>query len=196
MSKDIEFIYDYGSPTAYLAWTQMADLAKRTGATITWNPVLLGGIFKAADNHTPIQIKAKAEWMYDDMQRWADRYGVPYKMNPHFIINTMAIMRGACFALREGFIEPYNDLMFRAIWVDEKDMGDPKVIHAVLTDAGMDADAIFAGAQDQAIKDDLKARTEDAAARGVFGAPSFFVDGALYFGNDRLDFVEDAAKAA
>lgn len=196
MSKEIEFIYDYGSPTAYLAWTQMAGLAERTGAAIVWNPVLLGGIFKLADNHTPVQIEAKADWMYDDFERWAERYGVPYKMNPHFIINTMAIMRGACFALREGFIEPYNAVMFRAVWEDEKDMGEPKVIQEVLTAAGMDADAIFAGAREPEIKADLKARTEDAAARGVFGAPSFFVGGALYFGNDRLDFVEEAAAAA
>ncbi len=196
MSKQIEFIYDYGSPTAYLAWTQLPGIAERTGAEIVWNPVLLGGIFKAAGNHTPVEIKAKAAWMMDDMQRWADRYGVPYAMNPHFIINTMAVMRGACYALREGFIERYNDVVFKAVWVAGSDMGDPEIIRTVLGDAGLDVDGIFAGAQSQEIKDDLKARTEDAAARGVFGAPSFFVDGTLHFGNDRLDFVEEAAKAA
>ena len=196
MSKQIEFIYDYGSPTAYLAWTQLDGIARRAGAEIVWSPVLLGGIFKLAGNHTPVEIEAKAAWMMDDMQRFADRYGVPYAMNPHFIIQTMPVMRGACHALREGFIEPFNAAMFDAIWVDGKDMGDPKVIHAVLEDAGMDADAIFAAAQSPEIKQDLKTRTEKAAARGVFGAPSFFVDGTLHFGNDRLDFVEEAARAA
>ena len=130
-----------------------------------------------------------------DMKNYAERYGIPFVMNPFFIINTLPLMRGAVYALNEGFLPAYNEAVFRAVWVDEKNMGDPEVIGAVLTEAGLDTAAIFAGAQDAAIKQDLIDRTEAAVARGIFGAPSIFVGDALFFGQDRLDFVEEALAA-
>lgn len=195
MAKQLEFYFDYGSPTTYLAWTQLPGLAERTGAEIVWQPMLLGGVFKLAGNHTPVEIELKAKWMMEDMARFADRYGVPFKMNPYFIINTLPLMRGAVYALREGFLPAYNEAVFRAIWVDEKNMGDPEVIGAVLTDAGLDTPAIFAAAQESEVKQELIDRTEKAVARGIFGAPCIFVGDDLFFGQDRLDFVEEALAA-
>ena len=119
MAKQLEFYFDYGSPTTYLAWTQLPGLVERTGAEIVWQPVLLGGVFKLAGNHTPVEIELKAKWMMSDMQRFADRYGVPFKMNPFFIINTLPLMRGAVYALNEGFLPAYNEAVFRAVWGDE-----------------------------------------------------------------------------
>ena len=192
MSKQVEFYYDYGSPTTYLAWTQLPALAERTGAEIVRKPMLLGGVFKATDNRSPVMVEAKGKWLFRDLERWAERYGVPYQMNPHFIVNTLPIMRGAMVAQRDGFLPAYDAAMFKAMWVTGRYLDEPAAIAAVLTEAGFDADAIFAAVQEPAIKQALIDATEEAVARGVFGAPSFFVDGELFFGQDRLIFVEEA----
>ncbi len=192
MSKQVEFYYDYGSPTTYLAWTQLPAVAERTGAEIVRRPMLLGGVFKATDNQSPVAVEAKAKWLRRDLERWAERYGVPYQMNPHFVVNTLAIMRGAMVAQRDGFLPAYDAAMFKAMWVTGRYLEEPAAIASVLTEAGFDADAIFAGAQDPAIKQALIDATEEAVARGVFGAPTFFVDGEMFFGQDRLIFVEEA----
>ena len=121
--------------------------------------------------------------------------GVPFEMNPYFIVNTLSVMRGAVYALREGFILPYNEAMFRAMWVDGRNLGDPAVVVDLLTEAGLDAEAIVAGAQDPQVKRELMDRTNEAVVRGIFGAPSFFVGNDLYFGQARLDWVERALTA-
>ena len=195
MSKRVEFFYDYGSPTTYLAWTQLPTIAACSGAEIVWRPMLLGGVFKATGNRTPVEVAPKGRWMFTDMQRYAARYGVPFEMNPYFIVNTLSVMRGAVYALREGFILPYNEAMFRAMWVDGRNLGDPAVVVDLLTEAGLDAEAIVAGAQDPQVKRELMDRTNEAVVRGIFGAPSFFVGNDLYFGQDRLDWVERALTA-
>ena len=123
------------------------------------------------------------------------RYGVPFVHNPHFVINTLAIMRGAIVAERRGELERYSEAMFYSIWRDALDMDDPAVIGQALLKYGFDAKAYFAGVQETAVKDDLKARTDAAVARGVFGLPTFFVDGKMWWGQDRLDWVKDALGA-
>jgi 2-hydroxychromene-2-carboxylate isomerase len=197
MSKTVEFYFDVGSPAAYLAWTQVPKLAAETGATIDYRPMLLGGVFQATANKSPMEVPAKGSYMVTDLQRFAARYGVPFNHNPHFPINTLLLMRGAIgLQIREpARMVPYVDAVYRAIWVDGKNMNDPATVGAVLQQAGFDPAALLALAADPEVKDRLKAVTQDAVARGVFGAPTFFVDGQMFWGQDRLDFVKQALKA-
>lgn len=194
MTKSVEFFFDFGSPAAYLAFTQIVGVAERSGAEIIWRPFLLGAVLQAAGNRSPIECAAKGKWMLRDLARFASRYGVEFNMNPHFPINTLPLMRGAIVAQEDGALDRYAQAMYRAIWVDGKDMGDVQVIGTVLADAGFDAAHYRESVQRQEIKDKLKANTEEAVERGAFGAPTYFIDGEMHFGQDRLDFVEDALK--
>jgi len=194
--REIEFFFDYGSPASYLAYTQMPRVAQRTGAEIVYRPFLLGGVFKATGNRSPIEIPPKGAWMMGDLARFAKRYGVPYVRNPHFPINTLNLMRGAIAAENEGRLIPYSDAIFRAVWADQRNMEDPIVIAAVLREAGFDPAAMMAAIGTAQVKDRLRANTEEAVSRGVFGAPTFFVGKELFFGQDRLDFVEEEARKA
>jgi 2-hydroxychromene-2-carboxylate isomerase len=194
--KQVEFFFDVGSPAAYLAWTQMPRIAEETGAVVVDRPFLLGGVFQATANKSPMVVPAKGKYMLDDLARYAKRYGVPFQHNPHFPINTLTLMRGAIgLQMRDPQkMRPYVDAVFRAIWVDGKNMNDPATVGGVLQAAGFDAQALLALAGDPEVKERLKAVTQDAVARGVFGAPAFFVDGQLYWGQDRLDFVKEALQ--
>ncbi len=195
MTKSVDFYFDYGSPTSYLAYTQLPGLAERTGATIQYKPILLGGVFQATGNRSPVEVAAKGQWMRADIEDFARRYGVAFRWNPHFPINTLALMRGAIHALREGILMTYSDAIFKAIWADAENMSDPAVIGKVLKTAGFDAPKIFAATQEQPVKDALKAATDEAVARGVFGAPTFFVGPRMHFGQDRLPYVEELLNA-
>ena len=196
MTKTVEFWFDYGSPTAYLAHWRLKNVAERVGAAIDLRPMLLGAVFQATGNRSPVEIAAKAKWMDFDMANFAERHGIPFVMNPFFMINTLPLMRGALVAERRDELERYSDAMFDAVWRDGLDMGDPKVIGATLTKNGFEAGDYFAGVQDQVIKDELKSRVEHAVAKGVFGAPTFFVGDKMWFGQDRLDWVEAELGAA
>ncbi len=193
MAKSVEFWFDFGSPASYLAWAQLPKIAAARGATVDWRPMLLGGVFQATSNRSPVEVAAKGRWMQDDLPRWAARYGAPYARNPHFPVNTLALMRGAVGVQmrRPQDFERYVAAMFRAMWESQRNLGDPAEIGAVLVEAGFDPAEFQALVADPEVKDRLKAVTQEAVERGVFGAPSFFVDGALYFGQDRLDFVAD-----
>jgi 2-hydroxychromene-2-carboxylate isomerase len=190
MTKTVEFWFDYGSPTAYLAHWRLKEIARRTGAAIDLRPMLLGAVFQATGNRTSVEIAAKGEWMFWDLANYAERHGIPFEMNPYFIINTLPLMRGALVAERSGELERYSDTMFDAVWRDGRNMGDPEVIGATLTENGFDTPAYFTGVEEQGIKDELKRRVEQAVAKGVFGAPTFFVGDKMWFGQDRLDWVE------
>ncbi len=197
MAKTVEFFFDVGSPAAYLAWTQLPHLCREAGGHIDYKPFLLGGVFQATGNHSPATVPAKGKYMMDDLARFAERYGVPFNNNPHFPINTLMLMRGAVGVQTS---EPlrfanYVDAAYRAIWVDQKNMNDPAVVGEVLAAAGFNPSAMLALAAEQAVKDKLKATTQDAVERGVFGAPTFFIDGKMYWGQDRLDFVREALAA-
>ena len=194
MSKQIEFFFDFGSPTAYLAWTQLPKLAAATGATLTWRPMLLGGVFKATGNASPAAVPAKGRWMNQDLARWAKRYGVAFSHNPHFPINTLTLMRGAVgLQMRQpADFERYVDAVYRAMWELPVNMGDAAVLAQVLQRAGFDAEAFTALVADPEVKAALVANTEEAVARGVFGAPTVFVGELMFFGQDRLDFVREA----
>lgn len=194
MNKTLEFFFDLGSPTTYLAYTQLPGICAETGSQLVYQPILLGGIFKATGNASPITIAAKGRYLLQDLARYAKRYGVPLKFNPHFPINTLTLMRAVtCIQLRqpERFID-FIDCLFRALWVDGRNLGDPAVVAAVLAEHGFDPAQVLELAQDEAVKNALKHKTEEAIARGVFGAPSLFVGQQLFFGQDRLDFVREA----
>jgi 2-hydroxychromene-2-carboxylate isomerase len=195
--RAVEYFFDVGSPTAYLAWTQLPKIAAETGATIAWRPMLLGGVFKATGNASPVTVPAKGRWMNDDIARWARRYGVPFAFNPHFPINTLTLMRGATGLQmrRPADLPRYLDVVERAMWEAPKDLGDAAVLAATLAAAGFDADEFAALVADPEVKAKLIATTEEAVARGVFGAPTFFVGDAMFFGQDRLDFVREALLA-
>ena len=194
MSRTLEFYFDYGSPYSYLADTQVEAIAKRTGATLERKPMLLGGVFKATGNSSPAEQPLKSKWSTFDMPMWARHYGVPFQRNPHFPVNTLALMRGAAAAELDGTFEIYHPAMLRAMWVDGRNLNDMKEVAAVLAAAGLDAAHIAKRIQDQDVKDRLKATTDEAVARGVFGAPTSFVGEMMFFGNDRLPFVEKALK--
>ncbi|SDG61361.1 2-hydroxychromene-2-carboxylate isomerase [Pseudomonas benzenivorans] len=192
MSKQVEFFFDFGSPTSYLAWTQLPRIAAAAGAQIIWRPMLLGGVFKATGNQSPVTIPAKGRYMLQDLKRFARRYGVPLAFNPHFPINTLTLMRGAAGYLDTERFQPYVQAIFEALWVQQKNLGQPEVLAAVLGAGGFDPAEFERLVNDEAVKQRLKASTEEAIERGVFGAPTFFVGNQLYFGQDRLDFVAEA----
>jgi 2-hydroxychromene-2-carboxylate isomerase len=196
MTRAVEFFFDVGSPASYLAWTQLPKIVLATGSEIEYRPMLLGGVFQATGNRSPMEVPAKGQYLMDDLQRFARRYGVPFRHNPHFPINTLALMRMVLgLQLREPErLVPFVDAVFRAIWVDARNLNDPVVVTEVLRQAGFDAEKMLALASDPAVKDDLKVATQEAVARGVFGAPTFFVGGEMFWGQDRLDFVKEALQ--
>lgn len=196
MSKTLEFYFDFGSPTAYLAHKRLQQLSAQYDLLIDYKPMLLGGVFKATGNTTPVAIPAKGQYMLaHDLPRFARRYNVPLNINPHFPINTLHLMRAAIAAQRLDCMPAYVDAMFDAVWVDGKNMGELDVIAQTLADNELDSEALMALSQDPEVKAQLISNTEAAVERGIFGAPTLFMDGEMYFGQDRLDFVEEALQA-
>jgi 2-hydroxychromene-2-carboxylate isomerase len=193
MPHPIEFLFDVGSPTAYLAWHRLKGIAARTGASLVPVPILLGGVFKATGGAPPGSVAAKGRWMNEDMARWAERDGITLVMNPHFPVNTLAMMRILAGLQGDERFNAVADTLFAGMWRHARNMADPAILHATLGEAGHDADALLALAATPEAKARLIANTEAAVARGVFGAPTCFVAGQMHFGQDRLDWVEHAA---
>ncbi|ANB76045.1 2-hydroxychromene-2-carboxylate isomerase [Paraburkholderia phytofirmans] len=196
MSKRIDFYFDFGSPTAYLAWTQLPKIASEYGAELALKPVLLGAIHKATNNASPATVPAKAAWMQRDLAQFAASYGVRFEHNPYFPINTLVLMRGATGTRMrdEGLFDRYVDVIFRAMWETPHNLGDMETLKAVLRNGDLDPELIFEIVQDPAVKEKLKADTDAAVARGLFGAPTMFVGEQMFFGQDRLNFVRDALQ--
>jgi 2-hydroxychromene-2-carboxylate isomerase len=197
MTKTVEFYFDFGSPAAYLAATQLPHVCADTGAELVWKPMLLGGVFQATGNHSPAEIAPKGSYMTTDLQRFARRYGVPFVHNPYFPINTLLLMRGAtAIQLQQpARFDAYVDAIYHVMWVEPRNLNDPAEVGAVLQAAGFDPAALLAAAGQQEVKDRLKAVTQEAVARGVFGAPTMFVGDDMFWGQDRLDFVREALAA-
>jgi 2-hydroxychromene-2-carboxylate isomerase len=194
--KTIEFFFDFGSPTTYLAHTQLPRIAAEAGATLRYRPMLLGGVFKATGNASPVTVAAKGRWMGRDIARWAAHHGVPFSFNPHFPINTLTLMRGAVGLQlrRPEMLAAYCDTVFQAMWVQPRDLSQPAEVAATLAPLGLAAEDFMALVSDGEVKAALIANTDEAVARGVFGAPSIFVGDELFFGQDRMDFVRQALR--
>ncbi len=195
--KTLELIFDFGSPNAYLTLKALPDLLDRTGADLVITPCLLGGIFKATGNKAPMiqyaDAPAKLAYEHLEMRRFIAKHGLTkFRLNPHFPVNTLLIMRGAIVAGDEGVLDEYVDTVNRAMWEDGLKMDDPEVAAAFLSANGFDGPALLARTQEPGIKAKLTQNTDAAVARGVFGIPTFFVGAEMFFGKDRLDQVEEA----
>jgi 2-hydroxychromene-2-carboxylate isomerase len=191
LTRALEFIFDFASPNAYLAMKAIDPILARTGATLTITPVLLGGIFKATGNKAPMVqyagVPAKMAYERLEMTRFIAAHGLSaFRMNPHFPVNTLLMMRMAMVAARDGRLRDFVDAGLSALWEDGLDMADPDIAAQRFSADGFDGAALVAASSDPAIKDALSASTAAAVARGVFGVPSFFVGDALFFGKDRL----------
>ena len=194
--KRVQFLFDFGSPNAYLAHKVIPEIERRTGAKFEYVPILLGGIFKLTNNRPPMiafgEVKGKLAYEQRETARFIRRHDIAaYRFNPHFPVNTLALMRMAVAAQESGALMPYVDAVFHHMWEEPRKMDDPEVIRAALLESGLDAGGLIAAAQTAEVKQRLMANTEAAVAHGVFGSPSFLVGEELFFGKDRLRDVED-----
>jgi 2-hydroxychromene-2-carboxylate isomerase len=196
MPSSVEFFFDYGSPYSYLANALLPDLTRRHGAALEYRPMLLGGVFKAVGNHSPMAepVAPKRAYFGKVLRRSAAHFGVSLEPNPHFPINTLTLMRSAVAAQQARVFESFHDAVYPAFWVDGRDLGDPGVVAEVLTSAGLDAAKLADLASGDAAKAALRANTEEAVARGAFGAPTLFLDEEMFFGVDHLPHLERALE--
>ena len=190
----VEFFYDYGSPYSYFANSRLSGLAARTGAKVVYRPMLLGGVFKATGNRSPFvePVEAKRRYFSLELRRCVRQLGIVFEQNPHFPINTLGLMRTAHAARALEVFEPFHAAIFTAFWTRGAALGDPKVIAEVLDAEDLAGSEIVKLAQSDEIKATLRATTDEAVERGVFGAPTFFVAEEMFFGNDRMEAVEAA----
>lgn len=201
MPVTVDFIFDFGSPNAYLCHQVLPAIAQRTGATFRYVPCLLGGIFKATGNRAPMVafagIKGKMDYEMLETRRFIARHGIDrFQFNPHFPVNTLLLMRGAVAAGMDGDLARYVEAGLVAMWEKGLKMDDPEVFVAAMTEAGLDGAALLERSQDPAVKARLAGNTEAAVARGTFGIPTFYVGEEMYFGKDRLELVEEEIRRA
>jgi len=196
--SNAEFLFDFASPNAYLAHKVIPSIEARTGKTFRYTPVLLGGLFKLTGNQAPMiafgGIPNKLAYERLEMQRFIVRHKLPFVMNPHFPVNTLLLMRMATAAEMSGTLVPFVDAAMRLMWETPQKMDDPQVALASLTTAGLDAETLLKRSQDADVKARLMTATEDAAKRGAFGIPTFFVGKDIYFGKNTLRDVEEALQ--
>ena len=201
-TQNVQFLFDFGSPNAYLCHKVIPHIEARSGAKFDYLPILLGGLFKLANNRSPMQafaeIPSKMAYERLEMKRFiTDHKLSQFKMNPFFPVNTLAIMRGAVAAQVIGCFAPYLDAVYAAMWEDGINMADAAAIAKVLSAAGLDAQRLMEAAQSPEVKEGLVTNTQSAFDRGAFGSPTFFVGSEMFFGKDRLGQVEaEIAKAA
>ncbi len=190
--KRIEFFFDYASTYTYLAHRAVEELAARHDAELVFRPMVLGFVFKATGNNMPAAVPAKAAYMVHDVRRWARHYGLPFHMPSVFPVNTIRALRAAVAAIEDGVFLPFHHAVMKGYWADDQDIGDSEVLTALATGAGLDGARLVARAEEPAVKAQLKKNTDEAIERGAFGAPTFFVGDQMFWGNDRLSFVEEA----
>ena len=197
MTKTFEYSFDFGSLATYLAHTQMDKIRAETGAQPIYLPMLLGAVFKATGNVSPVSVPAKGKYIFVDFKRFADSYGVPLNNNPFFPIITTTLMRMLTgLQMRsDARMHEFMDVIFKAIWVDALNLNDPEVVERVLQEANFDAAALLHLANAQETKDRLKDVTTQAVERGVFGAPTFFVGEQMFWGQDRIEQLKAALKS-
>lgn len=191
-----QFMFDFGSPNAFLSHEAIPAIEKRIGVKFDYVPILLGGVFKATNNKSPAEtlagIKNKREFHAIETKRFVKRFQVkPYTWNPFFPVNTLNLMRAAVAAQMEGVFEKYVDAAFHHMWAEPKKMDDPEVALAALTASGLDAQRLFARASEADVKAKLIENTQAAVDRGTFGSPTFFVGNEIFFGKEQLRDVEE-----
>ncbi|MGY2489381.1 DsbA family protein [Cupriavidus sp. CP313] len=192
----VQFHFDFGSPNSYLTHKVIPSIEHRTEVRFEYVPVLLGGLFRFTGNRSPAEafagIKNKQEYGRLEIRRFVEKHGLTaYRYNPHFPVNTLQIMRGAVAASFEGCFQRYVDVVFAAMWEQEKKMDDTATIGLVLHEAGLDAERLLSRMNDPVVKETLLKNTQESFERGAFGSPTFFVNGEIYFGKDRLREVEE-----
>ena len=192
--RQIEFMYDFGSPNAYLVHKCLPDIARRCDAEVVYRPILIGGVFKATNNQPPLMafanIPGKVDYIRVEMARFLERHKVAFKFNPHFPVNTLNVMRAAMFSTGKNWEKKYIDAVFEAMWVDGKDMSNLEIIAEVLLGAGLPKDDIMNAMQDVDVKSSLADVTAAAVARKIYGSPTMFVGKEMFFGKDSLDDLE------
>ncbi|UJA01332.1 2-hydroxychromene-2-carboxylate isomerase [Acinetobacter johnsonii] len=196
--KSVEFYFDLGSPYSYLAYYRLLQIVEQQEIQVVYKPILLGGVFKATGNRSPIEIPVKGAYSILDMQRWAEYYQIPMQMNPHFPMNTLTLMRiltGVQLLHLEKF-EQVLKLLFDAMFGTPQNLNEPTVLAEVLKPSGFSVEDIMSMVQSDVVKQKLITETEQAILRGIFGAPTFFVGDEMYWGQDRLHFVEQALNKA
>jgi len=199
VSSNPQFLFDFGSPNAFLSHEAIPAIEKRTGVKFEYVPVLLGGIFKATNNKSPAEtlagVKNKREFLALETERFVKRFGVkPYVWNPFFPVNTLNLMRAAVAAQLEGVFEKYVEAAFHHMWVEPKKMDDPEVAAKALASSGLDAAKLLERSQDADVKARLIENTQSAVERGAFGSPTFFVGKEMFFGKEQLREVEELIR--
>jgi len=191
MTKKIEFYFDFASPTTFLAFYRLKEIAEKYNAEIDYKGVLLGGVFKATGNSSPVLVPAKARYMNIDLSRFAKRYDIDYALNPFFPINTLPLMRGYYAAKELGLGDKYMQETFDRMWKQKGNFSKPEALAELIKDLGID-EAEFANlVSSDSIKNQLKETTEELVKRGGYGVPTMFQGDEMYFGQDRLDFIEE-----
>ena len=194
MPASFDYFFDFASPYTYLCDSQIPGLLERTGAEIVYKPMVLGAVMVGTGNAPPSTVPAKGAYMGQDIQRWLKRYDLAFEFNPHFPVRTIFALRAAIVAMDEGGFDDLKREIFKAVWTEQIDPNDVDAMRPVIARAGLDPDHVIARTGEQAIKDRLKKSTDEAIERGVFGAPTIFIGDEMFFGNDRLDFVEEALR--
>jgi len=188
----VEFLFDFSSPYSYLASTRIEAICSRYGATVSWQPILLGPIFRETGKLPLFERAAEGAWARRDLEMWAERLGVPLRHPPEFPVRSLAASRGMVLAEQAGIGGAYCRRLLAAAWGEGRDIADERVLRAIATELSLDPEEYLASIQRPEVKAWLRSRTEEALRRGVFGAPTFFLDGEMYYGNDRLFMVEEA----
>lgn len=193
MTKTVTFCFDFGSPYSYLAYNYLSPI-KEAGAQIDLKPVLLGGIFKATGNQPPATVQKKGEYMFKDIQRWANKLDISFKMNPYFPILTVPHMRGAILAQKKDILEDYMRSMFDSMWLKGLNLNDQEILTQVASESGIDPNDFSEGISNDEIKDELKVNTQFAIDKGAFGVPTYFFENEMFWGIDSIKFLLESLK--
>ena len=193
MTKTVTFCFDFGSPYSYLAYNYLSPI-KETGARIVLKPVLLGGIFKATGNQPPATVQKKGEYMFKDIQRWSNKLGISFKMNPYFPILTVPHMRGAILAQKKNILEEYMQSMFDSMWLKGLNLNDQEILTKVASESGIDPNDFAEGISSDEIKDELRLNTQFAIDKGAFGVPTYFLENEIFWGIDSIKFLLESLK--
>jgi len=193
MTKTVTFCFDFGSPYSYLAYNYLSPI-KEAGAQIDLKPVLLGGIFKATGNQPPATVQKKGEYMFKDIQRWANKLDISFKMNPYFPILTVPHMRGAILAQKKDILEDYMQSMFDSMWLKGLNLNDQEILTKVASESGIDPNDFAEGISSDEIKDKLRLNTQFAIDKGAFGVPTYFLENEMFWGIDSIKFLLESLK--